>query len=112
MFEDEAKDDEERIVIESVREDGRKFRPSDWIERISTMLADFGPDHRLHYATGVQPCMIDGQKCLVVDRHLEQSNPAAYGFIIRFARDNQLRVQADRRQREEAVVAERRDTAG
>ena len=112
MFEDEAKDDAKRIVIESVREDGRKFRPSDWIERISTMLAEFGPDHRLHYANGVQPCMIDGQKCLVVDPHLEQSNPAAYGFILQFARDNQLRVQADRRQREEAVVAERRDTAG
>jgi len=101
---------EERIVIESIRSDGRKFRPSDWIERIATSLATFGPDHRLRYARDVQPCMIKGETCLLVGRSLEQQNPDAYRFIVQFAEDNNLRVQLDRRQREETVDMDRRES--
>lgn len=93
-------DMDDRIIIESVREDGRVFRPNDWIERMSALLATFGPDHRLHYADSVQPCMIQGEKCLVVERGLAQRNPAAYEFILKFASDNALRIQEDRRQQE------------
>lgn len=100
--------EDECIVIESVRMDGRKFRPSDWIERIATMLATFGPDHRLHYADNVQPCMINGEKCLVIGRALEQQNPGAYRFIMQFAVDNNLSVLMERRQQDVAVTEERR----
>jgi len=89
---------DDRIIIQSVRVDGRIFRPNDWIERMSALLATFGPDHRLHYADSVQPCIIQGEKCLVVARGLAQHNPAAYEFILKFARDNALRIQEDRRQ--------------
>ncbi len=89
---------DDRIIIESVREDGRAFRPNDWIERMSALLATFGPDHRLHYASSVQPCIIGGEKCLVMERGLAQNNPAAYEFILKFARDNALRIQEERRQ--------------
>jgi len=101
--------EEDLIVIESVREDGRPFRPTDWIERISTQTASFGADHRLHYSDSVQPCTIDGQKCLVVDRHLEQRNPAVYQYILHFAHENHLRIQHDRRLCDESVAAERRE---
>ena len=83
------------IVIESVVEDGHKFRPSDWIERISTTLADFGSDHRLHYDESVQPCVINGEKCLVVDKSLETSNPAAFAYILGFVQANRLRVHEE-----------------
>lgn len=89
--------EEENVVIESVRVDGGKFRPSDWIERIATMLATFGADHRLRYARDVQPCVINGAKCLVVARALERQNPDAYGFILKFARDNNLSIQVNHR---------------
>ncbi|MFZ5593210.1 MAG: DUF3579 domain-containing protein [Pseudomonadota bacterium] len=85
----------QKLVIESVVEDGRKFRPSDWIERISTTLADFGPDHRLHYDENVQPRVINGEKCLVVDKSLQEKNPAAFDYILGFVRANRLRVHEE-----------------
>jgi len=84
---------EKQLVIESVNEDGRKFRPSDWIERISAVMGSFGPDHRLHYSKSVQPKIVNGEKCLVVDSRLEQDDPTGYQYIIKFARENQLRVR-------------------
>lgn len=84
--------DDGDLIIEGVREDGGKFRPSDWIERLSTVLATFGPDHRLRYALGVQPRVIDGRKCLVVKSSLRSENPAAYEFVVHFARTNRLRM--------------------
>ncbi len=83
---------EKQLIIESVNEDGRKFRPSDWIERISAVMGSFGSDHRLHYNKSVQPKMVNGEKCLVVDSCLEQEDPAGYRYIIKFAEENQLRV--------------------
>ena len=82
-----------KLVIEGIREDGSRFRPSDWIERISATLATFGPDHRLRYARGVQPKVINGQKCLVVDDLLREEDPAAYEYVLAFAKANQLRMK-------------------
>ena len=95
--------EEERWVIQGVREDGGKLRPSDWIERISSTLASFGQDQRLKYSESVQPCIIGGEKCLVVARGLELSNPDAYDFILQFARSNRLCIKADRRSDERAL---------
>ncbi|NOY61779.1 MAG: DUF3579 domain-containing protein [Gammaproteobacteria bacterium] len=84
-----------QLVIESIREDGGKFRPSDWAERISTTLAEFGADHRLHYAEGVRPIMRDGIKCLIVDRALESENPVAFNYILDFVKENGLRMSEE-----------------
>ncbi len=84
-----------QIIIEGVREDGSKFRPSDWAERLSTTLAQFGSDHRLHYAKGVQPVIKNGTKCLVIDANLETNNPAAYRYIIEFSNANNLRTHKE-----------------
>lgn len=78
-------------VIESVTEDGRRFRPSDWVERLSCALASFGPDHRLKYGS-VKPCYFNGQKCLLVSKALEQENPSAFAFVKGFATSNSLRI--------------------
>ena len=97
---------QDRLIIEGVREDGSQLRPQDWIERISSLLATFGTDHRLTYSQCVKPCFIEGQKCLVVARCLASRNPQAYEFIMDFARSNQLRIQVDRREGERALVCE------
>ena len=81
----------DRLVIESVREDGKRFRPSDWIERLSANMGTFGADHRLHYADSVKPGVFNGEKCLIVDQALELDNPEAFGFIINFAKSNDLK---------------------
>ncbi len=83
------------LIIEGVREDGSKFRPSDWAERLSTTLAQFGADHRLLYAKGVQPVMRNGVKCLVIDTDLETNNPSAYRYIIEFSNANNLRTHQE-----------------
>lgn len=94
---------DERVVIHGLKEDGSKLRPSDWIERLSSTLASFGQDQRLQYSASVKPCMIDGKKCLVVARCLEQSNPEAYAFVMSFAQSNHLQIQLDRREGERAL---------
>lgn len=93
---DEGSDDD-RWLIESVRNTGERFRPSDWIERMSASLASFGADHRLHYSSEVQPCIIEGKKCLLVRKGLLHTNPGAYEHIMHFAEQNNLRIQEDRR---------------
>ncbi len=95
--------EEERLVIHGTRDDGSRLRPSDWIERISSTLASFGEDHRLRYEDSVRPCVIEGEKCLVVARGLQRSNPEAYAFIMAFAESNRLRIQIDRRHGERAL---------
>lgn len=95
--------DNEKLVIRGVTEEGKKLRPSDWIERISSTLASFGNDHRLVYSTGVAPCMIDGEKCLVVARNLNEINPEAYDYVMNFAKSNQLCIREDRREGDRAL---------
>ena len=96
---------DEKWVIRGVTEEGKKLRPSDWIERISSTLANFGTDQRLQYSNAVAPCMIDGEKCLVVARDLSDVNPEAYEFVMGFARSNQLSIREDRRTGERALRA-------
>jgi hypothetical protein len=83
---------EHKLVIESVKMDGKRFRPSDWIERISANMGTFGSDHRLHYSKSVQPCVVDGEKCLLVDETLKDDDPTAYEYIMRFAQSNGLKT--------------------
>lgn len=91
------------LVITSTMENGKRFRPSDWIERISSTLASFQVDNRLRYSQGVQPCIIDGEPCLIVATWLETADRVAYDFVMNFARSNQLKIQADRRVGERAL---------
>lgn len=78
-------------LIEGITEDGRRFRPSDWVDRLSSALASFGPDQRLRYGLA-QPCFVDGQKCLLVNERLETENPDGFEYVRGFARANGLRI--------------------
>ena len=91
------------LIIQGIDEDGAKLRPTDWIERISSSLASFGMGKRLQYARSVQPCIMNGEKCLAVARGLEQSNPEAFAFVMGFARSNHLRILEDRRYDDRAL---------
>lgn len=86
----------DRIIIEGIKEDGNKFRPSDWCERLATTLASFGDDQRLHYCKSAHPCRINGINCLVVERDLEIKSPESYLFLMAFASENKLKVQDNR----------------
>jgi hypothetical protein len=104
MQDEKAMAQDDRLVIHGTREDGSRLRPGDWSERLSSTLASFTADRRLRYSASVKPCVIDGQKCLVVARCLAQADPQAYRYIMSFAESNHLRVQIDRRQGERALA--------
>lgn len=83
------------LIIEGIRNNGTKFRPSDWPERLSGMFAEFGEDHRLHYATGVSPRMLNGQKVLAVETSLQERDPVIFQTVMKFAHDNNLRTREE-----------------
>ena len=61
---------DKKIIVEGITEAGRKFRPSDWAERMSGALSTFGRDHRIQYSPMLQPMTLNGIKCIVLDRHI------------------------------------------
>lgn len=92
-----TKSGNEHWLIKGVTKKGDRFRPSDWIDRVSASLAKFNAHKRLHYSREVRPCLIEGEKCLLVSKELSRTNPDAYRFIMDFAKENNLRIQEDRR---------------
>ncbi len=83
---------ENTVIIQGLTSDGRKFRPSDWAERISGMLARFGNDHRIIYSPQLKPVAIEGIKCIAMDGNLETQNPEIYKQVMNFATRNNLNI--------------------
>ncbi|MCF6211722.1 MAG: DUF3579 domain-containing protein [Gammaproteobacteria bacterium] len=81
-----------KIIIEGITESGRKFRPSDWAERMSGSLSTFGRDHRIHYSPLLHPKTINGIKCIIIDPQLEEVAPETYSYIMSWAANNELKI--------------------
>lgn len=81
-----------RYIIQGVTEDGRKFRPSDWIDRIASMGASYGASHRLVFSDMLHPELYEGEKCLMIDMALEQQNPNMYEHVMNFVTSNKLKM--------------------
>ena len=79
-----------KIIIEGVTHSGRKFRPSDWAERMSGALSTFGRDHRIQYSPLLQPLTIEGVKCIVIDPRMQEEHPEMYAYIMGWANNNDL----------------------
>ncbi len=79
-------------LIEGVTEGGRRFRPSDWVERFASMHARFGQSRRLSFSAELRPVIYDGGKALLVARSLETNAPGVWEQIMSFARINELRI--------------------
>lgn len=81
------------IVIESLTKAGKPFRPSDWVDRMCSTYATFGPDRKLKYSPYLKPNLINGVRCLVVDLKLKDVNPDGYAQLKQFADENQLSIK-------------------
>lgn len=79
-------------LIEGVTENGRKFRPSDWVDRVACTLATFGPDRRLLFSNALRPVSYNGGKAILIDCSLQDSRPDVWEQVMGFARSNQLRL--------------------
>jgi len=86
-----------QFLIHGVTESGKRFRPSDWAERLAGVMAQFRPPgsraSHLTYSPYVLPVVIDGVRGVVVDQRLRELAPLAYKFVVDFARDNQLKTE-------------------
>ncbi|GAB1393808.1 DUF3579 domain-containing protein [Rhodocyclaceae bacterium] len=83
----------ENFVIVGVTQAGKKFRPSDWAERLCGVMSAFGSERRMTYSPYVQPGDRHGDKCVFVDGRIHDVEPMAYTFLVNFARDNDLKVE-------------------
>lgn len=82
------------FVIVGVTREGKKFRPSDWADRLCGIMSAFGADHRMTYSPYVRPgCNLKGDKTVVVDSRLYAVEPLAYKFLVNFANDNALQME-------------------
>jgi hypothetical protein len=86
----------ESFVIVGQTSAGKRFRPSDWAERLCGVMAPYGPAGSrggpLTYSPYVMPGSRDGIKCVSVDARLHGIEPMAYRFLLNFARENDLQV--------------------
>lgn len=81
-----------KYVIQSMTESGRQFRPSDWIDRISSLDAEYGLQHRLIYSDNLHPELFEGKRSLIIDMSLKESNVGLFDFVMDFVKANQLKM--------------------
>ena len=81
----------ESFVIIGTTLDGKRFRSSDWAERLCGTMSAFGAERRMTYSPYVQPGTWEGEKCVFVDIRIHDVERLAYHFLEHFARDNELR---------------------
>lgn len=86
-----ADSEQNKIIIEGVTEEGEQFRPSDWAERMSGSLCTFR-NRRITYSPLLQPIVKGGNKCVMVDPALKESNPELYDSIMGFAKEHHLKI--------------------
>lgn len=81
----------DEIIIEGQTTQGKKFRPSDWVDRLCGILADF-QGKKFSYSPYLRPMMFKGMQCVAVKRQLANLSPETFSYLIQFANDNQLVV--------------------
>lgn len=79
------------ILIQGMTNKGKRFRPSDWSERLSGILSSFNTG-RLSYHQFVRPLLVDNVSCVAVDKKLAELHPEMFQFLMDFAQDNDLRL--------------------
>jgi hypothetical protein len=80
------------FIIVGLTTQGRKFRPSDWAERLCGVMSAFGAERRMKYSPYVGPGDYNGEKAVFVDGRLGEVEPMAYRFMLNFAQDNDLQI--------------------
>lgn len=79
----------DEIIIEGQTIQGKKFRPSDWVDRLCGILADF-QGKKFSYSPYLRPMMFKNMQCVAVKRQLASLSPDVFNYIMQFANDNHL----------------------
>lgn len=81
-----------KVIIQGITQDGGKFRPSDWAERLCGAVASYGPGRRIIFHPNVKLASIEGVKCVVIDASLEEDDEMLFEFLTDFADENKLQI--------------------
>ena len=73
--------------------EGRKFRPSDWPDRLRGALDSVGDEIDEDCGDFVNVVRHKGEKAFLVDDHLREIDPRLFRFFMRFAESNHLVVE-------------------
>jgi len=79
-------------VIWGVTHAGRRFRPSDWPDRLCGLTSVFEDRHSRSLAPLVRALEIKGSRAVLVAGGLEALEPRFWQFLLQFAADNELVV--------------------
>lgn len=85
----------DKILIKGLTKDGKKFRPSDWAERLTGAVATFGRGRRIIFHPNVRMVTIDSICCVEIDVELENSDPLLFGFLMKFGEGNNLQISRE-----------------
>ena len=87
----------EKILIVGQTREGKKFRPSDWAERLYYTVASYGKNGRVIFNPLVNLNQEDNSKSFVIDAELQNKDPMIYDFLIDFAISNKLETRDQNR---------------
>jgi len=81
-----------RLILKGITQEGNKFRPSDWAERLCGNLCTFR-NRRMYYSPLLRPAVIDGIKCVIIDAKLNDEHANLLNDVMHFADKNKLQTE-------------------
>lgn len=90
---------ETALCILGITSSGRKFRPSDWAERLAGVMSGYRPGgapscigSHISYSQWCEPNLVGNLKSVILHPDLKKEHPEAWEFVIDFAKDNDLQI--------------------
>ncbi len=91
-----------KLFIQGITHSGKKFRPSDWAERLCCSVSCFKPEGYQNpgnkfnicsiYSPYAVPRVINQITYVVIDERIGAINEMALDFLLNFAKDNDLPI--------------------
>ncbi len=83
-----------QTILIGLTVEGKKFRPSDWAERMCGSLCTFR-NRRIYYSPLLRPAIRDGIKCVIIADDLLEKEPEVHQQIFSFAATNHLQIESE-----------------
>ena len=81
-----------KVILLGLTNEGRKFRPSDWAERLCGAVATYDAGRRMISHPNVKLASHQAVKCVVIDSSLEEDDEMLFDFLMDFAEENNLQI--------------------
>jgi hypothetical protein len=82
-----------QFIIYGITEDGSRFRPNDWAERLCASVASFAGNGRIQRSPFVKIDLQGSEKRLIIDARLAETNAQGFTFLRNFANANRMRTE-------------------